>query len=76
MKAKQKQNFETGFVWRMQFFQAEIDAMYGDVLMTLSTITIDSRVEMVFKQQSICGIDSWNWTRLYFSLENNKTEPV
>lgn len=33
----------------MQIFQAEIDAMYGDVEMTLSTITIDARVEMVFK---------------------------
>lgn len=33
----------------MQIFQAEIDAMCGDVEMTLSTITIDARVEMVFK---------------------------
>lgn len=33
----------------MQFFYfAEINATYGDVQMTLSTITADARVEMVF----------------------------
>lgn len=44
-----KHNFKIAFVLKMHFLQAEIYATYSDVQMHLSTITLDVRVEMLFK---------------------------
>lgn len=44
-----KHNFKIALVLKMHFLQAEIYATYSDVQMHLSTITLDVRVEMLFK---------------------------